>query len=184
MAARGQTIIGDLNCCGQRKSQALNEWLQHNDWNEVAAIAGTHRWKNHACSIDKILTGNRARAIAMEDEWLANSDHASIAAEVVCQFTKVLRKVTNWEALRSWADQHQMSREEVDNFDDTRVYGEAYEEIRNLMASEWQREIVLCDRSKRWWKKKEWKELRKRARKDASVKKELQRQITVAKAEC
>ena len=34
------------------------------------------------------------------------------------------------------------------------------------------------------WKKREWKELRKRARKDASAKKELQRQIKVAKAEC
>ena len=31
MAARGQTISGDVNCCGQRKSGALNEWLQNNE---------------------------------------------------------------------------------------------------------------------------------------------------------
>ena len=43
MAARGQTIIGDVNCCGQRKSRALNEWLQNNEWSEVAAIAVTYR---------------------------------------------------------------------------------------------------------------------------------------------
>ena len=184
MAARGQTILGDVNCCGQRKSRALNEWLQNNDWSEVAAIAVTHRWKDHACSIDKILTGNGARAIAMEDEWIANSDHASIAAEVVCHFSKIPRKVTDWDALRSWADQHQISREEADEFDDTRIYGEAYEEVRKLMASEWQREIVVCERSKRWWKKREWKELRKRARKHGSARKELQRQIKEAKAEC
>ena len=103
---------------------------------------------------------------------------------MVCQFTKVHRKVTNWDALRSWADQHQISREEANRFDHTRVYGEAYEEVRKLIASEWQREIVVCDRSKRWWKKKEEKELRKRARKNKSAKKELQRQIKEAKVEC
>ena len=59
-----------------------------------------------------------------------------------------------------------------------------YEEVRTLMASEWHREIVVCERSKRWWKKREWKELRKRVRKDGSAKKELQRQIKEAKAEC
>ena len=119
----------------------------------------------------------------MEDEWIANSDHASIAAEVVCRFTKTPRKVTDWDALKSWADQHQISREEAYRFDDTRTYGEAYQEVRKLMASEWQKEIVVCERSKRWWKKREWKELRKRARKDGSAKKKLQRQIREAKAE-
>lgn len=184
MAARGQTIIGDVNCCGQSKSRALNEWLQINDWSEVAAIAVTYRWKDHESSIDEILTGNGARGIAMEDEWIANSDHASIAAEVVCRFMKVPRKVTAWDALKSWADQHQISRQETDEFDDTRTHGEAYEEVRKLMASEWQRGMEVCKRSKRWWKKQEWKQLRNRARKDGSAKQELQRQIKEAKAEC
>ena len=120
----------------------------------------------------------------MKDEWIANSDHASIAAEVVCRFTKVRRKVTDWDALRLWADQHQISREEANEFDDIRTYGEGYEEVRQLMPQNSQREIVVCERSKRWWKKREWKDLRKRARRDGSIKKELQRQIKEAKAEC
>ena len=56
--------------------------------------------------------------------------------------------------------------------------------VRKLMPSEWQTEIVVCERSKRWWKKPEWKEFRKRATKDGSAKTELQRQIKQAKAEC
>ena len=61
MAARGQTIISEVNCCEQRKLRASNEWLQNNEWSEVAAIAVTHRWKDHECSSDKILSGNGAR---------------------------------------------------------------------------------------------------------------------------
>ena len=68
MAARGQMIIGDVNCCGQRKSRALSEWLQNNECSEVAAIAVTDQWKDHECSINTILTGNGTRAIAMEDK--------------------------------------------------------------------------------------------------------------------
>ena len=64
----------------------------------------------------------------MEDEWIANSDHPSIAAEVLCSFRKVPKNVTNWDALRSWADQHQISPEEAYRFDDARTYGEVYAE--------------------------------------------------------
>ena len=64
-------------------------------------------------------------------------------------------ELTNWDAGRSWADLHQISREEAERFNDIRTYVEAYEEVRTLMASEWQREIVFCDRSKKWWKTKE-----------------------------
>ena len=138
-------IIGDVNCCGRSKSHALNKCVQINDCSQVAAIAVTYRWKDHECSIDKIQTDNGASAIAMEDEWIANSDHGRIAADVVCHFTKELRMVTDWDALRSWADQHQISREEANEYDDNRTYGEAYEALRMLMASEWQREIVVCE---------------------------------------
>lgn len=134
MVPWGQTIIGDVNCCGQRKSRASTEWLQNNEWSEVAAIAVTHRWKDYECSMDKILTGNGARAIAMEDKWFANSDDASIAAEVVCQFGKVHRKVTDWDGVRAWAHLHQISREEAKGLDVTRTYRKAYEEVRKLMA--------------------------------------------------
>lgn len=47
MAAPGHTIIVEVNCCRHGKSKALNEWLENNEWSDVAAIMVTNRWKNH-----------------------------------------------------------------------------------------------------------------------------------------
>lgn len=150
MAARRHIIIGDINCCRQRKCPALNECLQDNEWSDIVANTVTYQWNNYECGIYKILTSNGARAIAGKDEWLVNSDHAYIVAEVICQFQQVCRKGTDWEAVRSWAGQNQISREEWSEFDETPEYGVAHAAIRELIGSQWQRDIMVYDRWQRW----------------------------------
>ena len=66
---------------------------------------------------------------------IAKSDHASIAAQVISQFTNVRRTVTDWDGVRTWADHYQTSPEEWSECDETREHEAAYPDIRDLMRS-------------------------------------------------
>ena len=61
--------------------------------------------------------------------------------------------------------------------------GDPYKEMVRLLNPEWSRSVNLCARSNRWWRK-EWKELRKRSRKDKGARTELRRKIKKSKAKC
>lgn len=60
MAGQGHTMIGDIDCGGQRKALALTEWLHDHEWRDSATIPVTCRCYDNKRSIDKILIGNGA----------------------------------------------------------------------------------------------------------------------------
>lgn len=151
-ATVGHTIIGDINSCGGRKRQALEQWLENGEWRETSAIQHTHEWRDHKCSIDKILTKHNTRALAVEDSWVANSDHAFIAMEAQSEYQKVKRYTTDWDAVKKWAEEN--SAKEGREWDSTAEYGAAYREVVIRMKTEWQRELTICKRSKKWWKRR------------------------------
>ena len=61
------------------------------------------------------------------------------------------------------------------------LVGDPYTELREL-AKSWTRVVRICDRSKRWWKR-EWKPLRKKARKCKKARKKFHEEIRKAKRE-
>jgi len=60
--------------------------------------------------------------------------------------------------------------------------GDAYEWMTRLKEAKWERQVKITGRSKPWWKK-EWRELRKRARNSKVARKKLRQQIRKAKKE-
>lgn len=52
-----------------------------------------------------------------------------------------------------------------------------------LLETQWTRTLRISERSKRWLKKREWKELRKKTRKDKGARQGLVKEIKKGKAE-
>ena len=85
-------------------------------------------------------------------------------------------KRIDWEAVSKYVEE-----QKEEEYEYTYV-GEAYERLIRLKKEGWERQVVIMGRSKPWWKK-EWNDLRKRARHSKNARRKLRREIRKAKRE-
>jgi len=177
--------MGDFNCCGGTKQRVLQDLIEGGDWEDIGTTQHTHEWGSHKCRIDRVLTRAGGRPFAIKEGWGCLSDHTAIGAKVsLKEEKKVTLTQTNWEKVREYIDREQELQKAGlgDTQHQYEYTGQAYEALRKLLREEWTGELRVHTRSKRWWKK-EFKALRKKAAKDAEVKKEFRRKIKEAKKE-
>ncbi|KAF8419065.1 hypothetical protein EV426DRAFT_720163 [Tirmania nivea] len=127
------------------------EWVLIGD---TVAAAYIHPQQTAAEVVRKMnAMAGRAKPWKIQKAWAADSDHCMIGVKVAMERREIKRKETDWAKVE--------------------------QELRGL-AEEWTRDVRLCGRSKRWWKK-EWKELRRRSRRSKEARKELVRKVKEAK---
>lgn len=81
----------------------------------------------------------------------------------------------DWEAVKKYVEGEADDRE-------YEYVGEAYERLLHLKRGGWEGVVVITGKSKPWWKR-EWHDLRKRARHSKSARKKLRQAIRRAKRE-
>lgn len=84
----------------------------------------------------------------------------------------------DWEAVNKYLEREEEKKTETR----WEYVGEAYKELVRVKSEEWERKITIVGRSKPWWKK-EWDDLRKRARHSRTARQTLRREIRKAKRE-
>ena len=70
----------------------------------------------------------------------------------------VTRTETDWVKVKQWLDEKEENPDDKARWE---FLGDPYGELRSLSKS-CEREIRVCGKSKRWWKK-QWKPLRKKS---------------------
>ena len=174
---RAHTIIGDLNACGGSKKRRLEEFIEMEQVDDIGREEHTHKWGNHRCRIDRVLASGRGKPWVFKEGWECNSDHTIVAAKVRTEAATVESTETDWDKVREWLESKQERLEEAMEWE---MVGDPYKELREL-SNLWTRVVRICGRSKRWWKR-EWKPLKKKARK-CKARKEFHEDIRTAKRE-
>jgi len=175
------TVIGDPNCHGNGKDRMLSEWIEEEEMMDIGTAEYTHRYGlTHKCIIDRVLTKGGGRPWKIEKEWQHSSDHAIIGLKKDERYKRKQVKRINWEAVQEYVRDEEEGKKVCGK--NLTYVGEAYEKIVQLKEEKWERTVTIVGKSKPWWKK-EWKNLRKRAKHSRAARKELRREIRKAKRE-